>query len=121
AAAPAVSRFKGLRAATRRPCQRPRAFGCSAYRQSGSAEIDRRRPKMQPTFSGRARGRQVVIVLQGSFFCLALTARQLANAVDGGVLPLDAVELERPAKVEGRAMLLATDGADIARSGFRRP
>src|SRR5262249_8411520 len=34
-----------------------RAFGCSAYRQSGTAEIDRRRPKMQPTFFGRARGR----------------------------------------------------------------
>src|SRR5262249_27411493 len=30
----------------------------STYRQSGTAEIDRRRPKMQPTFSGRARGRR---------------------------------------------------------------
>src|SRR5262249_46656673 len=39
-------------------CQRSRAFGCSAYRQSGTAEIDRWRPKMRPTFFGRARGRQ---------------------------------------------------------------
>jgi len=40
-----------LGARSRRHCQRSRAFGCSAYRQSGTAEIDRRRPKMQPTFS----------------------------------------------------------------------
>src|SRR5262249_21248938 len=43
----------------RRQCQRGGAFGCSAYHQSGTAEIDWRRPKMQPTFSGRARGRRL--------------------------------------------------------------
>src|SRR6516225_4430639 len=40
-------------------CWRSRAFECRAYRQSGTAEIDRRRPKMQPTFfrsSTRAAG-----------------------------------------------------------------
>jgi hypothetical protein len=43
-------------ARSRRHCQRSRAFGCSAYRQSGTAEIHRRGPKMRPTFFGRARG-----------------------------------------------------------------
>src|SRR5262249_56248252 len=41
-------------------CWRSRAFECRAYRQSGTAEIDRRRPKMQPTFfrsSTRAAGK----------------------------------------------------------------
>src|SRR5262249_297975 len=33
-----------------------------AYRQSGTAEIDRRRSKMQPTFSGRARGRMPLLL-----------------------------------------------------------
>src|SRR5262249_14934392 len=45
----------------RRHCQRSRAFGCSAYRQSGTAEIHRRGPKMRPTFFGRARGRRSTI------------------------------------------------------------
>src|SRR5262249_53220772 len=36
---------------------RSRAFECRAYRQSGTAEIDRRRPKMRPTFFRRARAR----------------------------------------------------------------
>src|SRR5262249_58789575 len=44
-------------ARSRRHCQRSRAFGCSAYRQTGTAEIHRRGPKMRPTFFGRARGR----------------------------------------------------------------
>src|SRR5215831_16714666 len=44
------ARLEGLGARSRRHCQRSRAFGCSAYRQSGTAEIDQRRPKMQPTF-----------------------------------------------------------------------
>src|SRR5262249_40560666 len=47
----------GLGARSRRHCQRSRAFGCSAYRQSGSAEVDRRWPKMQPTFFRRGWGR----------------------------------------------------------------
>src|SRR5262249_34342076 len=38
-------------------CWRSRAFECRAYRQSGTAEIDRRRPKMQPTFFRGARER----------------------------------------------------------------
>src|SRR5262249_42743954 len=59
------------------------------------------------------------IVLQGSFFCLALTERQLANAVDGRLLTLDAVELERPAKIKCGTMLLAADGAGFARPRFR--
>src|SRR5262249_17557368 len=49
-ATPLVSRLEGVGGRSRRHCQRSRAFGCSAYRQSGTAEIDRRRPKMQPTF-----------------------------------------------------------------------
>ena len=57
--------------------------------------------------------------LQGSFFCLALTERQLANAVDGRLLTLDAVELERPAKIKCGTMLLAADGAGFARPRFR--
>jgi len=59
------------------------------------------------------------IVLQGSFFCLALTERQLANAVDGRLFTLDAVELERPAKIKCGTMLLAADGAGSARPRFR--
>ena len=59
------------------------------------------------------------IVLQSSFFCLALTERQLANAVDGRLFTLDAVELERPAKIKCGTMLLAADGAGFARPRFR--
>ena len=59
------------------------------------------------------------IVLQGSFFCFALTERQLANAVDGRLFTLDAVELERPAKIKCGTMLLAADGAGFARPRFR--
>src|SRR5262249_34883877 len=44
-ATPLGSRLEGLGARSRRHCQRSRAFGCSAYRQSGTAEIDRRWPK----------------------------------------------------------------------------
>src|SRR5262249_48470238 len=40
--------LKGWGALPRRHCQRSRAFGCSAYRQSGTAEIHRRGPKMRP-------------------------------------------------------------------------
>src|SRR5262245_3138634 len=56
-ATPLESRLSGSGARSRALAKRSRAFGCSAYRQSGTAEIDRRRPKMRPTFSGRARGR----------------------------------------------------------------
>src|SRR5262249_47912896 len=44
-----------------------RAFGFSAYRQSGTAEIHRRGPKMRPTFFGQARGRKFEADFEGVF------------------------------------------------------
>src|SRR5262249_39597202 len=57
-ATPLESRLSRLGRALPGACWRSRAFECRAYRQSGTAEIDRRRPKMQPTFFGGARGRR---------------------------------------------------------------
>ena len=51
---PLESRLSRLGRALPGACWRSRAFECRAYRQSGTAEIDRRWPKMQPTFFRRA-------------------------------------------------------------------
>src|SRR5262249_324478 len=52
---PLESRLSRLARALPDACWRSRAFECRAYRQSGTAEIHRRGPKMRPTFFGRAR------------------------------------------------------------------
>src|SRR5262249_59234495 len=56
-ATPLESRLSRLGRALPGACWRSRAFECRAYRQSGTAEIDRRRPEMQPTFFRGARER----------------------------------------------------------------
>src|SRR5262249_5187249 len=57
-ATPLESRLSRLGRALPGACWRSRAFECRAYRQSGTAEIDRRGQNVQPTLSGRARGRR---------------------------------------------------------------
>src|SRR5262249_44260236 len=64
-----------------------RAFECRAYRQSGTAEIDRRRPKMRPTFFRRARGRPGLLTLATQVFATGWLLKRFGTGMAAGALP----------------------------------